>query len=81
MKKASVTYVAPQGDSKVVEMHGYTFFDGKTTDVVLDDDTMSRLEQNAHFKVSGVADHKHDDKPHDDKPDKPDKVDDKPKHK
>jgi hypothetical protein len=57
MKKATVTYNAPKGDNKVVEMHGHTFFDGQGTEIVLDDDTMTRLQQNACFKVGAVSDH------------------------
>lgn len=57
MKKATVTYSAPPGDSKVVEMMGYTFFDGKATEVVCDDFQIEKLEGNKHFKVSGVQDH------------------------
>jgi len=33
MQKATATYVAPMGDSKVVEMGGVTFFDGKPVDL------------------------------------------------
>lgn len=57
MKKATVTYSAPPGDSKVVEMMGQTFFDGKGTEVVLDDFQIAKLEGNKHFKLSGVQDH------------------------
>ena len=33
MRKATVTYVAPIGDNKVVEMGGVTFFDGKPVEI------------------------------------------------
>lgn len=33
MQKATATYVAPFGDSKVVEMGGVTFFDGKPVEL------------------------------------------------
>lgn len=57
MKKATVTYSAPPGDSKVVEMMGHTFFDGKGTEVVLDDHLIKKLEANKLFKVSGAQDY------------------------
>lgn len=57
MKKATVTYNAPKGDSKVVEMVGHTFYDGKGTEVVCDDAVMERLKKNQHFKVGAVSDY------------------------
>ena len=57
MAKISVTYHAPAGDSKVCEMFGHTFFDGKT--VQIEDDTpankanIAKLRGNKVFEVSG----------------------------
>ena len=53
MQKANVTYVAPFGDSKVVEMGGVTFFDGKSVEINSEDNPhlMSKLQGNAHFDV------------------------------
>ncbi|MBR0741164.1 hypothetical protein JQ581_29955 [Bradyrhizobium liaoningense] len=65
MTKATVTYKAPPGDSKVCEHAGYTFFDGVATDVELDDFRLEKLKNNALFKVGEggkadtVADPKH----------------------
>jgi hypothetical protein len=57
MVKVSVTYHAPIGDSKVTEMLGHTFHDGKAEQ--LDDDTpankaiVTKLRGNKFFEVSG----------------------------
>jgi hypothetical protein len=57
MAKISVTYHAPIGDSKVTEMFGHTFHDGKAEQ--LDDDTPAnkatilKLRGNKFFEVSG----------------------------
>jgi hypothetical protein len=53
MRKATATYVAPKGDSKVVEMGGVTFFDGKSVDLNTDDNShlVLKLPGNPHFDV------------------------------
>ncbi|QOZ68884.1 hypothetical protein [Bradyrhizobium arachidis] len=71
MKKATVTYTAPKGDSKMVEMLGHTFYDGQSQEVVCEDANMTRLQGNRYFKVSGVSDYDPEQDapkpPHDDK--------------
>jgi hypothetical protein len=37
MRKATATYNAPDGDNKVVEMGGVTFYDGQPVDLNSDD--------------------------------------------
>ena len=53
MAKIGVTYVAPKGDSEVVEMQGVKFFNGQT--VKIDEDKqerlLSKLRKNPHFQV------------------------------
>lgn len=56
MTKVSVTYHAPKGDEKVVEIFGETFFDGKSNDVELDDHAVRKLKGNPHFEVIGGDD-------------------------
>lgn len=53
MQKATVTYIAPFGDSKVVEMGGVTFFDGKSVEINSYDNPhlISKLQTNQHFDV------------------------------
>jgi len=53
MKKATATYVAPEGDNKVVEMGGVTFFDGKSVDLNSFDHEhlISKLANNQHFDI------------------------------
>lgn len=53
MQKATVTYVAPPGDNKVVEMGGVTFFDGIPVDLNSRDHThlVNKLPGNQHFDV------------------------------
>jgi hypothetical protein len=77
MKKATVTYTAPKGDNKVVEMMGHTFFDGKGTEVVCDEHQMAKLQGNQHFKVGSVSDYT----PPPPKPDKDDEPAEKPEGK
>jgi hypothetical protein len=69
MKELSVTYHAPKGDSKVVEMLGHTFYDGKAEKVVADDRTLAKLQGNPHFECGQPTDHKPE-------PAKPDRSDD-----
>ena len=56
MKKLSVTYKAPPGDSKVVEMFGHTFYDGKEETVTVDDRMAEKLTGNKHFKCGEPED-------------------------
>jgi hypothetical protein len=51
MQKATATYHAPEGDSKVAEMGGVTFFDGKEVELNSDEHAhlMSKLKNNQHF--------------------------------
>jgi hypothetical protein len=60
MKELSVTYHAPKGDNKVVEMIGHTFYDGKAETVVVDDRTLAMLQGNKHFECGEAKDHKQD---------------------
>lgn len=58
MRKATATYHAPEGDNKVVEMGGVTFFDGKSVDLNTDDHghMISKLINNRHFEIEVSAD-------------------------
>lgn len=56
MKKATVTYTAPPGEAKTVEIAGETLVSGKAGTVVCDDDLMKRLQNISMLKVEGVAD-------------------------
>lgn len=63
MKKVSVTYHAPKGDSKVVEIFGHTFFDGKAEEVEVDDYIFEKLKRHGLFtcgKESEVDPNKRD---------------------
>lgn len=53
MRKATATYVAPKGDSKVVEMGGVTFFDGQAVELNSDDHghLINKLPGNQHFDI------------------------------
>jgi len=53
MQKATVTYVAPLGDNKVVEMGGVTFFDGKPVEINSHDHPhiFEKLKTNQHFDI------------------------------
>lgn len=53
MRKATATYNAPKGDSKVVEMGGVTFFDGQEVELNSDDHghLINKLPGNHHFDV------------------------------
>jgi len=54
MAKVSVTYRAPKGDDKVVEMGGHTFFDGEVEKVDSESEAflLGKLRGNRHFEVS-----------------------------
>jgi hypothetical protein len=56
MKKLTVTYKAPPGDSKVLEAFGMTFFDGKSEEVTVDDDVAEKLQGNKSFQCSKPTD-------------------------
>ena len=64
MRKATATYHAPQGDSKVVEMGGVTFFDGQEVELNSDDHEhmINKLPGNQHFSIE-VGEEEQDDKP------------------
>jgi hypothetical protein len=55
--KVNVTYHAPEGDSKVVEMMNTTFFDGQAVDVICTPEQHETLENNPHFQVNSSADY------------------------
>lgn len=54
MRRATATYNAPSGDSKVVEIGGVTFFDGNPVDLNSDDHgyLIAKLPGNPHFDVA-----------------------------
>lgn len=53
MKKATATYVAPQGDAEIVHMGGIRFIEGQPVDLNTDDHgrLIGKLETNPHFDV------------------------------
>jgi hypothetical protein len=57
LNKVNVTYHAPEGDSKVVEMLKTTFFDGTPVDVICTKDQYEQLQNNPHFKVNSTTEH------------------------
>lgn len=54
MQKATATYRAPPGDSKVCEMGGVTFFDGKSAELNSYDHPhlIKKLEANPNFDIT-----------------------------
>jgi hypothetical protein len=60
MKTGTATYVAPFGDSKVTEMGGVTFFDGKPVEINSYDHPhlIEKLQANQHFDVTVGEDDK-----------------------
>lgn len=56
MSNVTVTYHAPKGDEKVVEIFGQTFFDGQSSEVDLDARAIGKLKKNQHFEISGEDD-------------------------
>lgn len=80
MRKATVTYIAPEGDNKVVEMGGVTFFDGKEVEINSEDnpfffsratpDAPTKIEANQHFDVVMGEEQPHEKR----KPGRPPKV-------
>lgn len=64
MKKVSVTYHAPKGDSKVATIHGYTFFDGKAEEIEVSEAVLAKFKGSTSFscgKESDVEPGKHPD--------------------
>ena len=61
MKKATITYTAPPGESKTLEISGVTLLTGKSDTVICDDATMKRYESaakgNPMLKVDGITDY------------------------
>jgi len=61
MKKATITYTAPAGESKTLEIAGTTLLTGKSDTVICDDAMMARLkaaaETNPMLKIDGIADY------------------------
>lgn len=53
MRKATATYKAPEGDNKVCEMGGVTFFDGHAVELNSDDHAhmIAKLPGNQHFEI------------------------------
>ena len=53
--KVQVTYHAPEGDNKVCEMGGKTFFDGKATELDSEADAalIEQIKANKHFEAPG----------------------------
>jgi hypothetical protein len=54
-EKVQVTYRAPEGDNKVCEMGGKTFFDGKATELDSEEDAalIEQVKANKHFEAPG----------------------------
>lgn len=77
MRTATATYRAPQGDSKVVEMGGVTFFDGQMVDLNTDDHEhmISKLQNNPHFEIQVSENDVTSDEPTKRGPGRPKKVD------
>lgn len=75
MKTAKVTYNAPRGDNKVVEMGGVTFFDGQEVELNSEDNghLMSKLPNNQHFTFV-AGDDQPDSKPKRGRPSNADKA-------
>jgi hypothetical protein len=57
MKKATVTYTAPPGEAKAVDIGGTMLVSGKADTVICDDALMERLKNHHMLKVDGVADY------------------------
>lgn len=53
MRKATAIYHAPEGDNKVAEMGGVTFFDGQAVELNSDEHEhlINKLPGNQHFEV------------------------------
>jgi len=58
MGNVSVTYKAPPGDTKIVELYGHKFEDGKPTQIEENDENKEAIDKLAHhplFETSGRA--------------------------
>lgn len=55
MTEITVTYTAPPGDSKVTEIFGHTFFDGKPETIEVDDRMLGKLKNHRQFTVGEGA--------------------------
>jgi len=55
-KKVSITYHAPKGDSKVNEVAGLTFYDGKTEIVTITDAFYQELKNNKCYEMGKTTD-------------------------
>jgi hypothetical protein len=79
MKKATVTYNAPKGESKTLEIAGVTLLTGESKQVTCDDALMAKLvaagKSSSMLKVDGVADYT----PPPPKPEPPQKPEPQPK--
>jgi hypothetical protein len=64
MRKAKATYHAPEGDNKVVEMGGVTFFDGQEVELNSDEHEhmIHKLQNNQHFDLE-LGEEEESDKP------------------
>lgn len=58
MSKVTVTYKAPKGDDRVVDMGGFAFFDGQALEIEQDENPalIGKLRTNHHFDVVGGVD-------------------------
>ena len=61
MKKATVTYTAPAGESKTLEIGGTVLVSGKADTLICEADVMDKLKNasasSPTFKVDGVTDY------------------------
>lgn len=76
MRKATATYVAPKGDSKVVEMGGVTFFDGQAVELNSFDHPhlLEKLQGNQHFDIDVGEEVKDESRPKRGRPSEADKA-------
>jgi len=65
-QKLSVVYKAPPGDSKVLEMHGHTFFDGKAEEIEVSDEVAESIKKTPVFAPGGPPKAEHKKEPDDD---------------
>jgi hypothetical protein len=58
MKKATITYTAPVGEAKTIEVAGTLLMSGKSDTIYCDDALMARLQKaEGMFKVDAVSDY------------------------
>jgi hypothetical protein len=69
-QKISVIYKAPEGDSKVTEAFGHTFFDGKAEDIEVSDRIAEKIKNNPVLNPGGKGAPKPHEQPHDQDGDK-----------